>query len=81
MPYRDDDHDRLRPGEYPESDRDDDERADCPYCGERTYQGSEQCPACGQYLSAEDTPARRPWWIVLGLLVCLAMAVGWAVSG
>jgi hypothetical protein len=81
MPYRDDDLDGLHPGEFPDGDTDDDELADCPYCGERIYEGSEQCAACGQYISAEDAPPRRPWWIVLGLFVCLVISLGWALSG
>ena len=81
MPYRNDDYDGLHPGEYPEADDGDDEVSDCPYCGSTIYEGSEQCAVCGRYISVEDAPANRPWWIVVGLFVCLAIAVTWVVWG
>lgn len=80
MPYRDEDDDRLHPAEFPEADTDD-ELIPCPYCRAMIYEASERCAECGEYLSREDEPAGRPWWIVVGLLVCLAMAVSWVVWG
>jgi hypothetical protein len=50
----------------------------CPYCGEEIYEDAPRCPACGQYVSAEDAPgARRPWWIVIGAAVCLLLVYLW----
>jgi len=54
----------------------------CPSCGREIYDDSPRCPHCGQYLSDEDAPpGRKPWWIVLGALLCL-IAVGiWILAG
>ena len=45
----------------------------CPYCREPVYEAAERCPHCGSYISSEDAPLRRPWWIVAGVLLCLAI--------
>ncbi len=61
---------------------DDDPTVACPHCGEEVYDDAEQCPACGRYLSREDAPAAaRPWWIVIGVAVCLVIVVAWALAG
>lgn len=50
----------------------------CPYCGAEIHEEAQRCPACGEYLSAEDAPARRrPWWIVIGVVVCLWLVYRW----
>jgi hypothetical protein len=41
------------------------------------YEDSVRCPHCGMYLSEEDTPSRKPWWIILGVLICLAVTLYW----
>jgi hypothetical protein len=51
----------------------------CPYCGQSVYDDAERCPHCENYLSEEDAPAQRPWWLLPGVLVCLLLAVGWAL--
>ena len=56
---------------------DDDETMPCPLCGEPVYDDSEQCPNCGRYLSREDAPYRKPWWVVAGVVACLAMVTWW----
>ena len=84
MPFRDDDRQGLDPREFPEPDDAgdaDDALMPCPYCRELIYEDSPRCPACGRYLSAEDAASDKPWWIVVGVLVCLAMAVYWILSG
>jgi hypothetical protein len=43
-----------------EDDSDDDETIPCPYCKKDVYEGAEQCPYCGNYLSAEDAPRAVP---------------------
>lgn len=58
-------------------DEDGDETDDCPYCGASIYDDAEQCPACGQYLSQEDAPRRKPWWVIVGALVCLYVVYRW----
>ena len=61
---------------------DDDPTASCPLCGEAIYDDAERCPACGNYLSLEEAPAgQRPLWIMIGVVVCLAIAVLWAIFG
>ncbi len=59
---------------------DDDSTVPCPYCGQEMYEDSPRCPHCGQYISAEDAPPRRaPWWILLGVVLCLCAVVVWIV--
>jgi hypothetical protein len=67
--------------EDPEPDEEDDGTAPCPYCGKPKYEDSERCPSCGNYVSCEDQPDRKPWWLVAGALICLAIAFLWAVLG
>jgi ribosomal protein L37E len=64
------------------TDSADDPTVACPYCGEEMYDDAPQCAACGSYISAEDHAiSRKPTWIVVTALVCLAMAFGWVVLG
>jgi predicted nucleic acid-binding Zn ribbon protein len=59
-------------------DEDDDQTtAPCPSCGESIYDDSERCPSCGRYLSREDDPTRKPWWLVLGVMACLGVVIWW----
>jgi hypothetical protein len=54
----------------------------CPYCRRAVFADSPRCPHCGQYISAEDSPpGRQPWWIILGVLLCLAAIWVWIASG
>lgn len=55
---------------------------DCPICGEAMYDDAPQCPACGHYLTDDDLQhGSKPLWVVLTALICLALAVGWALGG
>ncbi|HVK10767.1 MAG TPA: hypothetical protein VM597_18510 [Gemmataceae bacterium] len=65
--------------EYVPCERDNDPTMECPHCKATVFDESEQCPACGQYLSAETTPAAKPAWIVVTAVVCLIVAVLWAI--
>lgn len=57
---------------------DDDETSDdCPHCGKPIYDDAERCPFCGLYLSREVAPSRKPWWVTVGVLVCLGMVTWW----
>jgi len=82
MPWRDSDDD-LDEIEYPDGEEADggEETISCPYCLRPVYEDAERCPECGHYLSIEDAerPARRPWWMVAGVLLCLAVLLGWVV--
>ena len=51
----------------------------CPHCFHTVYEDAERCSGCGRYLSIEDAPARKPWWLVIGVLVCLIVVIGWIV--
>jgi hypothetical protein len=53
----------------------------CPYCRHMIHESSLRCPQCGSYISEEDAPADKPWWVVVGVLVCLGMVVYWILSG
>jgi hypothetical protein len=80
MRHIDDDLDGSEdPGEYDEDGGDDDPTAPCPYCRRPVFDDAEWCPGCGQYLSREDTPWRRPWWLVLGVMLCLVVVLGWVL--
>lgn len=67
-------------------DIDDDEYGDdeaalipCPECGQPVDDDSPRCPACGHWITEEDAAARRPLWVVVTALLCLAVAVALAV--
>ena len=52
----------------------------CPYCGEEMLEDSPQCPACGNYISAEELPYyRQPMWVVITAVICLIVALGWVL--
>jgi len=53
----------------------------CPYCRRPIHEDAERCPYCEQYISAEDVPGQKPWWMIAGALVCLLIVVGWLLSG
>jgi uncharacterized protein (DUF983 family) len=62
-------------------DEDDDGLVPCPYCGEDMLEVSPRCPECGRYISDEDRPAeKKPPWIVVGIVVCLVIALAWAAG-
>jgi hypothetical protein len=51
----------------------------CPYCRRPIYDDSERCPECGAYLSREDEPYRKPWWLIVGVAACLYAVYHWTV--
>lgn len=64
-----------------ECDDGDDSTIPCPYCGQDIYEDSPQCPHCGQYISKEDVaPTQKPWWIIVGVVLCLCAALVWIVG-
>ena len=53
----------------------------CPVCKADIYEDTPRCPSCGHYLSAEDRTARgKPAWIVTTALICLGIALWWALG-
>lgn len=81
MPYRDDDLQGLDPREFPDPEETDVGPMPCPHCLAVISDESERCPACGNYLSEEDAPRRQPWWVLLGVLICLALTLYWIWPG
>lgn len=62
-------------------DEEDDTTVPCPYCHEPVYEGSLRCPHCEQYISEEDAPpSPKPRWLILGFVICLAIAALWMFS-
>jgi len=50
----------------------------CPYCSEEMLEDSPRCPSCGRYISEEDRPPeRKPPWILIGVVLCLIVALMW----
>lgn len=62
-------------------DLDEDVTLPCPHCEAPIYEGAEQCPNCGQYISEEDAPpTRKPWWLIIGFVLGLSVACLWALG-
>ena len=60
------------------ADEDGAETYPCPNCHRQIHEESERCPYCAHYISAEDAaPNRKPWWIVIGAIVCLYAVYRW----
>lgn len=76
MPVHAEDNDWDDGGDW--DDEETDATTPCPYCGEAIYEDAPRCPHCERYVSAEDAPpARKPWWLIPGLLVCLFCVYLW----
>ncbi len=68
--------------EWQPDEEDDDDTTPCPHCAKMIYDGAEQCPYCGNYISEEDAPrAMKPLWMIIGGVVCLAIVVLWIWQG
>ena len=67
--------------EYVPDEGDDDPTMPCPHCQEPVFDEAERCPHCGKYISTEDAPpSRKPWWIIIGALLCLFAVYLWIRS-
>ncbi len=76
---RDDDYDDDDDDGAPDFG-DDEPMIPCPYCGVDFHDETERCPQCGHYVSKEDMPyVRKPWWIIIGVIVCLYVVYRWHI--
>jgi hypothetical protein len=87
MPRRTIDDDWDDDGEDWRDSVDDDDSDDeestvpCPYCNRSLLEDVLCCPFCGNYISDEDAPpARKPWWMIVGVLVCLYIVYRWTTG-
>jgi hypothetical protein len=62
-----------------DDDDDDEPTIPCPHCRREIHEDAQRCPYCEQYISSEDAPVRKPWWLVLGVGVCLYVVYRWIV--
>jgi predicted nucleic acid-binding Zn ribbon protein len=75
------------PADPDESDMDEDDEdgpalVECPYCGSEILEDAERCPRCGNFISEEDAPRRKPAWIVVSaVLLVVAIVVSWVFWG
>ncbi len=82
-PYAEDDWDEDAfddsAGEFYPEDEDDqgNDTINCPSCGASMYDDSPRCPACGEYPSREQFPAKKPTWILLTGFLCLLLVLTW----
>ena len=68
--------------EVGEEDDDGDDTVPCPYCRRPIHEDAQRCPYCETYISEEDAPAaRKPWWIIIGALLCLLAVYLWIRYG
>lgn len=52
----------------------------CPHCGREIHGEAPRCPFCEEYISDEDRRRRRqPWWVWLGIGLCLYMVYHWVM--
>jgi predicted amidophosphoribosyltransferase len=68
--------------ELDESDELDDDSPSlmpCPNCFSTIYEETQRCPHCGEYLSEETFFHRPPWWVSLGVILCLLVVLRWIV--
>ena len=80
--FDDDRDDHFDEDEVSEDDNETYDTVPCPYCREPIHEDTIRCPHCEQYISTTDAPRRlNPWWIVLGVVLCLAIVAVWVTGG
>jgi hypothetical protein len=88
MPVRQDREDDWEDDDWEEDESswdegsdDDDYAMPCPYCKRPIHEDAQRCPYCEHYLSEEDAPpARKPWWIIVGAVICLYAVYRWVAG-
>jgi hypothetical protein len=78
-PDWDDGYESDQDEDYLEDDEDDEPTIPCPHCRREIHEDAPRCPYCERYISREDAPARKPWWLVLGVGACLYVVYRWIV--
>jgi len=85
MPHQsdlDDEWDDDEAQGFQAAEEDEEGTVPCPHCRRQIYEDAERCPHCGNYLSVEDAPFQaRPWWFIVGFVICVAIVVGWILRG
>ena len=54
-----------------------DETVPCPYCRKPVHEQAEICHHCGRYIVEADAPRGYPWWVWVGLILCLVAVLIW----
>jgi predicted nucleic acid-binding Zn ribbon protein len=70
--------DRDDPDEADIDDGDEPEFVPCPYCRKPIPEDAAICPRCGNFIVDDAAPRRRPWWIWIGVILCLLGVLFWA---
>jgi len=52
----------------------------CPNCRKMIPEDAEQCPRCGHYVLDEEIAGGKPWWVWVGLVLALVVALMWAIG-
>jgi len=64
-----------------DDDSDEESTVACPYCNRPIPEDVPRCPYCENYISDQDvSPVRKPWWIIIGVLVCLYIIYRWTTG-
>src|SRR5262245_17507485 len=51
----------------------------CPSCRREIHEESQRCEHCGHYVTEEELSRRKPWWWMIGAIVCLYVVFRWIV--
>lgn len=57
------------------NDESDDGYVPCPHCGEAMLEDAEYCSACDRWMTTEDRPQRRSWWVIAIVLALLFVLI------
>lgn len=82
MPRYDDDDTDWDVDEFDDAYGDDEDATiPCPHCGREIHEETQRCGHCEKYLADEDSPpTRKPWWIYVGVAVCLYLVYRWILG-
>lgn len=58
-------------------DDEDEPTVQCPYCRQQIHEEAQRCPYCERYISIEDAPSRKPWWLLAGVAICIYIVFSW----